>query len=151
MTRCNAADWLYVCDADEFLMVKVGDGGPRFGCGGQPTGRGDIVPWRVFGPDGRRDYADHAGDATIRFGRADGAGLADQPIYAKSLFRGWRIRTGSAFTARCRARILGRALCREMPGGVRHVATESTHAVPCAIIGWRRSTIMPCGRVTAFW
>jgi hypothetical protein len=53
------ADWLMVLDIDEFLHVKVGDGGVGALLAACPPGtEGIAVPWRVFGSAGRGDWSD---------------------------------------------------------------------------------------------
>ncbi|MGL5011994.1 MAG: glycosyltransferase family 2 protein, partial [Paracoccaceae bacterium] len=83
------ADWIYVCDADEFLVVKLGDGSVRALVAAASEGVEVIpVPWRVFGPNGQRDYRE--GPVTQQFTharRAPPPGVVS-PAYPKSLFRG---------------------------------------------------------------
>jgi hypothetical protein len=82
------AGWLWVCDIDEFLVIRPGEG--RFAdliAAASPEAECISVPWRVFGPGGRRAYAE--GPVTRQFPRGQaparrGAGAA---VFAKSLFR----------------------------------------------------------------
>lgn len=111
------ADWLYVCDADEFLVVKHGDGSAR-ALVAAATDEAEVIsiPWKVFGPDGRRAYEDRP--VTEQFCRA----MADDPrsgIYAKSLFRGLENTHRIGIHGPVPRPDLGRDLCREMPGSVR--------------------------------
>ena len=53
------ADWNFVCDVDEFLNIKVGDGSVRALVEASGPGADVIsVPWRVFGPGDVRHFAD---------------------------------------------------------------------------------------------
>jgi hypothetical protein len=113
------ADWLYVCDADEFLVVKTGDGSARaLVAAAGPEAEVISVPWRVFGPDGCRTYEDQP--VTQQFHRAMAAQAPGRPqgIYAKSLFRGLQNMHRIGIHGPVPRPDLGRALCREMPGGV---------------------------------
>lgn len=111
----RGADWLYVCDADEFLVVKVGDGSAR-ALVAAATAQADVisVPWRIFGPDGHRSYQDRP--VTAQFNMASEQNLR-RGIYAKSLFRGLDNMYRIGIHGPVPRPDLGRALCREMPGG----------------------------------
>lgn len=78
------AGWIYVCDADEFLVVKFGDGSVQdliaAGAGAEVIS----VPWRIFGPDGRTRYEDRPVTRQFTRGRAQDL----QAAYGKSIFRG---------------------------------------------------------------
>ncbi|MFA5581936.1 MAG: glycosyltransferase family 2 protein [Paracoccaceae bacterium] len=52
------SDWIFVCDVDEFLVVKVGDGSVRALVAA--SGDADVisVPWRIFGSSGITNYRD---------------------------------------------------------------------------------------------
>lgn len=53
------AQWVFVCDVDEFLNIHVGDGSARALVAASGPGADVIsVPWRVFGPDGVQEFAD---------------------------------------------------------------------------------------------
>lgn len=60
----TGADWVMVCDADEFLVVHRGEGlvsdllAPHHSKDGQPTFLGMSINWRVFGTGGKRDFED---------------------------------------------------------------------------------------------
>ncbi len=118
----TGAEWLYVCDADEFLVVKVGDGSVQAlvaaGSGGVEVIR---VPWRTFGPDGRRGFV--ALPITQQFlrGRAAGPVGVPSPAYPKSLFRGLENIHRIGVHAPVPRPDLGRDLQRELPGGVAEV------------------------------
>jgi hypothetical protein len=83
------ADWIFVCDADEFLNVHVGDGSVRalIEASG-PDADVISVPWRVFGPSGVQGFEDQP--VTKQFTRAehtpDKRGKAGK--FKKSLFTG---------------------------------------------------------------
>lgn len=83
------ADWVWVCDADEFLTIKTGDGSVR-GLVSMAKHDAEVisVPWRIFGPNGQLAYAE--GQITRQFpkGRAEGPSHDPGFAYAKSLFRG---------------------------------------------------------------
>jgi hypothetical protein len=82
----TGAGWIFVCDADEFLVVKSGDGSvrelARLACGHRVV----TVPWRVFGPDGATAFDDRP--VTAQFTRAEAAAGARRGTYGKSLFAG---------------------------------------------------------------
>jgi len=82
------ADWIYVCDADEFLVVKTGDGTVRALTAMASAGAEVIsVPWRIFGSAGRTQYEDQP--VTQLFGATQPAPRRRliPSTYAKSLFR----------------------------------------------------------------
>ncbi|RMD47580.1 MAG: glycosyltransferase family 2 protein [Alphaproteobacteria bacterium] len=56
--RVREAEWVFVCDVDEFLNIHVGDGSARALI--EASGEADAicVPWRVFGPAGVTLYRD---------------------------------------------------------------------------------------------
>ena len=112
----RGADWLYVCDADEFLVVKVGDGSARaLVAAASPQAEVISVAWRVFGPDGRRDFVD--APVSEQFCKGAAQDLR-QGIYAKSLFRGLENMHRIGIHGPVPRPDLGRGLCREMPGGI---------------------------------
>ena len=85
------ADWIYVCDADEFLTIALGDGTLKALIHAASL-RAEViaVPWRVFGSDGITDYADTP--VTQQFQRANPMPAPDavQGAFPKSIFRGGR-------------------------------------------------------------
>lgn len=110
------AEWIYVCDADEFLVVKVGDGTARaLVAAASPEVEVISVAWRVFGPDGQRGYVD--APVTTQFCRAAAQDLR-QGIYAKALFRGLENVQRIGIHGPIARPDLGRPLRREMPGGI---------------------------------
>ena len=83
------ADWIYVCDADEFLTIGLGDGSvDALITAASPRVEVIAVPWRVFGSDGITDYSDLP--VTQQFRRANPmpALEAMHGAFPKSLFRG---------------------------------------------------------------
>jgi hypothetical protein len=112
------ADWLYVCDADEFLVVKFGDGSVQALTGAASAGVESIpVPWRIFGPNGQRAY--RPGPITQQFTHARRAfpdGVVS-PAYPKSLFRGLENIHRIGVHQPVPRADLGRAFISEMPGG----------------------------------
>lgn len=81
------ADWLFVCDADEFLVVHAGDGSVQAlaeGAGGHDV---VAVAWRIFGPDGQTGFAPCP--VTRQFTRTepDPGPWPALGTYGKSLFR----------------------------------------------------------------
>ncbi|MDO8883439.1 MAG: glycosyltransferase family 2 protein [Pseudotabrizicola sp.] len=109
------ADWIWVCDADEFLTIRLGDGSVQaLAAAATPQAEVIPVPWRIFGPDGRHTYEDQP--VTQQFHRsesADGPGYA----YAKSLFRGLANVGRIGIHAPIARTDLGRDLRREEAGG----------------------------------
>jgi hypothetical protein len=119
----TGADWLYVCDADEFLVVKFGDGTVQALTGAASAGVDSLpVPWRIFGPNGQRSY--RPGPVTQQFTmarRAPPTG-AVSPAYPKSLFRGLENIHRIGVHQPVPRDDLGRAFISEMPGGQPMVA-----------------------------
>lgn len=109
------ADWIWVCDADEFLVVRAGDGSVQaLAAAASPGAEVISVPWRIFGPDGRKTYEDSP--VTRQFTRAGPEG-GRTFAYAKSLFRGLENVGRIGIHAPVAREDLGRALIREEPGG----------------------------------
>lgn len=109
------ADWIWVCDADEFLTIHLGDGSVQ-ALAASASSQAEViaVPWRVFGPNGRHHYED--GPITEQFTHAQ----ADDPAgftYAKSLFRGSARIKRIGIHAPIAHPDLGRDLRREEAGG----------------------------------
>lgn len=85
----TTADWVFVCDVDEFLNIHVGDHSVRaLVAASGPEADVICVPWRVFGSNGITLFRDRP--VTAQFTRAErpvtenpGAGK-----FVKSLFRG---------------------------------------------------------------
>ncbi|SOC07184.1 glycosyltransferase family 2 protein [Phaeovulum vinaykumarii] len=80
------AEWLLVCDADEFLCVKVGDHSIRALIEASDPAAHEVIGinWRNFGAAGLRGYEDRP--VTQRFTRCQGR--TGRGNYIKSLFRG---------------------------------------------------------------
>jgi hypothetical protein len=114
----SEADWIYVCDADEFLVVKLGDGTVQALTGAASAGVEVIsTPWRIFGPNGQRHYAE--GPITQQFTHARRAlpPLRVTPAYPKSMFRGLENVHRIGIHAPVPREELGRELVAELPGG----------------------------------
>lgn len=114
----TGADWIYVCDADEFLVVKVGDGSVRALVEASSAGTEVIsVPWRTFGPGAVTRFEDRP--VTEQFSRAAAAPLPGQvlPVYPKSLFTGLENVHRIGVHMPVERPDLGRPLRRELPGG----------------------------------
>jgi Glycosyl transferase family 2 len=112
------ADWLYVCDADEFLTVKFGDGTVQALTAAASAGTEVIsTPWRIFGPNGQLDY--HEGPITQQFTHARRTVPVGHisPAYPKSLFRGLENIHRIGIHAPVPRAELGRDLRAELPGG----------------------------------
>ncbi|MFN3724074.1 MAG: glycosyltransferase family 2 protein [Paracoccaceae bacterium] len=111
----QGADWIWVCDADEFLTIHLGDGRVQaLAAAASPQAEVIPVPWRVFGPDGRRDYDDQP--VTRQFVRGE-TGDSRTFAYAKSLFRGLENVGRIGIHAPVARADLGRDLHREEAGG----------------------------------
>ena len=83
------ADWIYVCDADEFLTINLGDGSIAALINAASIRTEVIaVPWRIFGSDGITDYADIP--VTQQFQRANPMPAPDvvHGAFPKSIFAG---------------------------------------------------------------
>jgi len=85
----TGADWVFICDVDEFLNVHAGDGSVR--ALAEASGRPDVisVPWRIFGSGGVSAFEDRP--VTAQFTRAEPAfdpeTHPDTGKFVKSLFR----------------------------------------------------------------
>lgn len=118
----QAAEWIFVCDADEFLVVKTGDGSARALINAASPGTEVIsAPWRIFGPGGRTGYDDVPVTRAFRLAQpSSGPGRAAF-AYGKSLFRGLRDVGRIGIHLPLPRAGLGRDLRREAPGGRPHV------------------------------
>lgn len=119
----KASDWIYVCDADEFLASHIGDGTVRALTAAGSTGVEAIsVPWRRFGTNGEREYQE--GMVTRQFPMANAASgpRASAFAFPKSLFRGELLRQKMISRVGVHVPLprpeLGHALRVELPGGV---------------------------------
>ncbi|MDQ1848065.1 glycosyltransferase family 2 protein [Gemmobacter fulvus] len=115
------ADWLYVCDADEFLASRAGDGSARaLVAAASPDVEAISVPWRRFGTSGQQEFRE--GPITAQFLRANWAtGPQAQPYaFPKTLFRGDIVQHLSRLGVHTPvvSPDLGRDIRRELPGGV---------------------------------
>jgi hypothetical protein len=114
----TGADWLYVCDADEFLVVKFGDGTVQALTQAASPGTEVIsTPWRIFGPNGQREYRE--GPITQQFTHARRSVPLGHisPAYPKSVFRGLENIHRIGIHAPVPRPELGRDLRAELPGG----------------------------------
>uniref|UniRef100_UPI003567F2AC glycosyltransferase family 2 protein n=1 Tax=Phaeovulum sp. TaxID=2934796 RepID=UPI003567F2AC len=108
------ADWILVCDADEFLTVKVGDGSFAALIGASPIGAEVIgISWRIFGSAGIVGYEDRPVTQQFRRAEPEGAG----GTYVKSLFRGLENIARIGIHMPHPRADLGRPLARCMAGG----------------------------------
>lgn len=88
-SEIQTADWIYVCDADEFLCSSAGNGSVQsLVAAGSPNVEAIAVPWRGFGTNGQQDYRE--GPVTHQFTMANATQgpLAQRFAFPKSLFRG---------------------------------------------------------------
>lgn len=85
------ADWIFVCDADEFLTIKVGDGTVQAlsDASGEDS---DVisVPWRVFGPSGVTNYRDQPVVDQFAWAESETDTRKEARKFVKSLFTGQR-------------------------------------------------------------
>jgi hypothetical protein len=109
------AAWIYVCDADEFLVVHFGDGSVRALVSAATEGTEVIsVPWRIFGSAGQADYRDLPVTTQFPFAEKASPGMA---VYPKALFRGLENVHRIGIHGPVPRADLGRKLRRELPGG----------------------------------
>lgn len=120
----QAADWVHVCDADEFLNIHVGDGsvGALIAASGvSDQGRqADViaVPWRRFGNAGVDRFFDKP--VTDQFTRAEPADGRYwwHGAYCKSLVRGLSGVRRMGIHCPVPRDDLGRPWVKVMPGGI---------------------------------
>jgi hypothetical protein len=87
--QVQLADWIYVCDADEFLTINLGDGTlTALITAASPEAEVIAVPWRVFGSDGLCDYQDTPITQQFCRAAASPARPTSTGAFPKSLFRG---------------------------------------------------------------
>ena len=112
------ADWLYVCDADEFLVCKIGNGSLQALVDAANTGVDVIaIPWRIFGPNGQSDYREGRITTQFLYARAEPHLGQIAPAYPKSVFRGLQNMHRIGIHGPVPRPGLGRDLHRELPGG----------------------------------
>lgn len=119
----TGADWIYVADADEFLVVHLGDGSVQALVAAATPGTEVVsVPWRIFGPDGRIGY--DPAPVTMQFSRAAAPAPAGtvQATYPKSVFTGLGNVHRIGIHAPVERADLGRGLRIELPGRVPRLA-----------------------------
>jgi len=83
----RAADWVLVCDIDEFVNIHVGDGTLSALLAAVPQASAIALTWRLFGNGGLVDYRDDT--VTVQFTRAAPAGMTWpwRASLIKTLFR----------------------------------------------------------------
>ena len=116
MPEVAGAGWLWVCDADEFLVVKVGDGTVRaLIAAGSPGVEVISVPWRIFGSAGIVAFEDRP--VTAQFTRCEVP--SGRPVFGKSLIRapGDGVRIGRIGVHAPEVAAGAARLRREAPGG----------------------------------
>ena len=85
----RGADWIYVCDADEFLSCRVGDGSARaLVAAGSAEVEAISVPWRQFGTNGEQSYQEGMVTRQFPMASASSGPKWRRHAFAKSLFRG---------------------------------------------------------------
>lgn len=121
-SQVQLADWIYICDADEFLTISLGDGSvSALIDAATPQAEVIAVPWRVFGSDGLTEYQDTPVTRQFLRAAARPARPTTTGAFPKSLFRG-----GETLASLERLGIhmpiikpdLNRELRLELPGGV---------------------------------
>lgn len=125
------ADWLYVCEADEFLTIRSGDGTVRHLVSrASPTVDVISVPWRIFGSNGLVAYHDQP--VTVQFTHAEPlpVGPVVQAVYPKSLFTGLANFHRIGIHGPVPREDLGRDIRRELPGGIPTVPLNHKQQVP---------------------
>jgi hypothetical protein len=127
----TGADWVYVCDADEFLTIRLGDGSVQaLVAAASPEVEVISIPWRIFGPDGAAVYEERPVTEQFRRAQAAPADPRRRPAYCKSLFRGdlhlWRM----GIHAPVPHPDLGRDFVTELPGGRRIAVAGKAMHVP---------------------
>jgi len=83
----KAADWVYVTDVDEFLLVRCGAGHITDLIAARPDARGFAISWRMFGNDGVVRFTDTP--VTTQFKKAAPEALLWpwRAVQFKSLYR----------------------------------------------------------------
>jgi hypothetical protein len=126
------ADWVFVCDADEFLNIHEGDGSvgaliesSRISESGQPA---DViaVPWRRFGNNGIHGFEDRP--VTAQFTRAEASNGRRwwKGAYVKSLFHTPQNLFRVGIHCPVPRPDLGRDFVKVMPGGI-EIPPETRH------------------------
>ncbi|MBK5934922.1 glycosyl transferase family 2 [Rhodovulum imhoffii] len=83
------ADWIFVCDADEYLNVHVGDGSVQALVAAAGEGADVIsVPWRVFGPSGVHRFVDRPVTEQFTMAEHPPEARPEAGKFMKSLFTG---------------------------------------------------------------
>jgi len=119
LPEVQQADWIYVCDADEFLASRAGDGSVRALVAAGSAGVQAIsVPWRRFGTGGQADYIE--GRITRQFRRANATqGPTHVPhAFPKTLIRADVLPAMDRLGVHVPVMKPGTALHHERPGGL---------------------------------
>lgn len=88
MEVVRSSDWIFVCDADEFLNIHVGDGSVRTLVRLSGADADVIsVPWRIFGSSNISLYRDRLVTDQFRMAEAEGSN-PEGSKFVKSLFTG---------------------------------------------------------------
>jgi len=112
------ADWLYVCDVDEYLNVKIGDGSARALVAASGANIDVIaVPWRLFSPNGIRDLRDEPVTRQFIDGEKDHRANRHAGKFVKSLFTGLENVKRIGLHGPIQRAELDRELVRVLPGG----------------------------------
>ena len=125
----RGADWIYVCDADEFLASHIGDGSVRALTAAGSAGVEAIsVPWRRFGTNGQKDFREGLITRQFPMANATSGPRAHPFAFPKSLFRGELLRDDKISRVGVHVPLpapeLGHPLRVELPGGV---AVQEAH------------------------
>ncbi|HMO07095.1 MAG TPA: glycosyltransferase family 2 protein [Paracoccaceae bacterium] len=111
----EGAGWLWVCDADEYLAVRLGDGTVQALAAAASAGAEVVlVPWRIFGPAGQWAFRDAPVAHLFPLAEAPHPGAT----YPKALTRGLSQVHRIGIHRPVPREALGRDLIAELPGGV---------------------------------
>ena len=87
--QVKKADWIFVCDADEFLNIKIGDGSVRDLVALSGDEKDVIsVPWRVYGPGAVERFSDEPVTRQFTLAQYPPAMGRGAGKFVKSLFAG---------------------------------------------------------------
>lgn len=82
-----AADWVYVCDVDEFLNIKTGAGQVQDLIGAYPDADAIPVTWRQFSHSGREEVLAQFTTQLLTDAEPETAWPGEEKRFVKSLFR----------------------------------------------------------------
>ncbi|MEH7826724.1 glycosyltransferase family 2 protein [Gemmobacter denitrificans] len=116
----GTSDWVYVCDADEFLASRAGDGSVRdLVKAASPDVEAISVPWRTFGTNGQKEFREGRISQQFTMANATQGPKWVPDAFPKTLFRAEII----PHVTRLGVHIplvspdFGRDFRREVPGG----------------------------------